>query len=180
MRGPKGLLRCHTETCVFKEKSFYRFPLERSINTHSSLLVCGFHRGQNQPVLNVMSGQAFITAQNHGYGIDSTSLPPGWRPLFINANDGTNEVGFSQGCVLIHCTESCKSFATGERADGGNTLRSLKMTRQIKWKLPSTVGFGSVSSYQLCLLSRALCTPQSLFSQPSSTRRLKGVPPTLR
>lgn len=62
--------------------------------SYSSLPVCGFSRGQNQPVLNVMSGQAFITAQNHGYGIDSTSLPPGWRPLFINANDGTNEVGF--------------------------------------------------------------------------------------
>lgn len=41
-----------------------------------------------------MSGQAFITAQNHGYGIDSQSLPPGWRPLFVNANDGTNEVHF--------------------------------------------------------------------------------------
>ncbi|KAF6719479.1 Carbamoyl-phosphate synthase [ammonia], mitochondrial [Oryzias melastigma] len=49
------------------------------------------NRGQNQPVLNVMTGQAFITAQNHGYGIDSKSLPPGWSPLFINANDGTNE-----------------------------------------------------------------------------------------
>ena len=49
-------------------------------------------RGQNQPVLNVMTGQAFITAQNHGYGIDTQSLPPGWSPLFVNANDGTNEV----------------------------------------------------------------------------------------
>ena len=49
-------------------------------------------RGQNQPVLNVMTGQAFITAQNHGYGIDTESLPPGWSPLFVNANDGTNEV----------------------------------------------------------------------------------------
>lgn len=53
-----------------------------------------FPRGQNQPVLNVMTGQAFITAQNHGYGIDSKSLPPGWSSLFINANDGTNEVVF--------------------------------------------------------------------------------------
>lgn len=51
-----------------------------------------FHRGQNQPVVNLMTGQAFITAQNHGYGIDSSSLPAGWSPLFINANDNTNEV----------------------------------------------------------------------------------------
>ncbi|KAL4616618.1 carbamoyl-phosphate synthase ammonia, mitochondrial isoform X1 [Arapaima gigas] len=49
------------------------------------------NRGQNQPVLNVMTGQAFITAQNHGYGIDSQTLPPGWSPLFVNVNDGTNE-----------------------------------------------------------------------------------------
>ncbi|NWY30620.1 CPSM synthase, partial [Pheucticus melanocephalus] len=49
------------------------------------------NRGQNQPVLNAVSGQAVITAQNHGYAIDGSSLPPGWKPLFVNANDHTNE-----------------------------------------------------------------------------------------
>ncbi|XP_005528945.1 PREDICTED: carbamoyl-phosphate synthase [ammonia], mitochondrial [Pseudopodoces humilis] len=49
------------------------------------------NRGQNQPVLNAVSGQAVITAQNHGYAIDSSALPPGWKPLFVNANDQTNE-----------------------------------------------------------------------------------------
>ncbi|NXX68311.1 CPSM synthase, partial [Spizella passerina] len=49
------------------------------------------NRGQNQPVLNAVSGQAVITAQNHGYAIDSSSLPSGWKPLFVNANDQTNE-----------------------------------------------------------------------------------------
>ncbi|NXW40757.1 CPSM synthase, partial [Nyctiprogne leucopyga] len=49
------------------------------------------NRGQNQPVLNAVSGQAVITAQNHGYAIDSLTLPPGWKPLFVNANDQTNE-----------------------------------------------------------------------------------------
>ncbi|NWV32473.1 CPSM synthase, partial [Grantiella picta] len=49
------------------------------------------NRGQNQPVLNGVNGQAVITAQNHGYAIDSSSLPPGWKPLFVNANDQTNE-----------------------------------------------------------------------------------------
>ncbi|NXU53477.1 CPSM synthase, partial [Turnix velox] len=49
------------------------------------------NRGQNQPVLNVLSGQAFITAQNHGYAIDSSTLPPGWTPLFLNPNNQTNE-----------------------------------------------------------------------------------------
>ncbi|NWT92594.1 CPSM synthase, partial [Urocynchramus pylzowi] len=49
------------------------------------------NRGQNQPVLNAVNGQAVITAQNHGYAIDGSSLPPGWKPLFVNANDQTNE-----------------------------------------------------------------------------------------
>ncbi|XP_009686964.2 carbamoyl-phosphate synthase [ammonia], mitochondrial isoform X1 [Struthio camelus] len=49
------------------------------------------NRGQNQPVLNVVNGRAVITAQNHGYAIDSSTLPPGWKPLFVNANDQTNE-----------------------------------------------------------------------------------------
>ncbi|CAN8200931.1 unnamed protein product [Coccothraustes coccothraustes] len=49
------------------------------------------NRGQNQPVLNAVSGQAVITAQNHSHAIDGTSLPPGWKPLFVNANDQTNE-----------------------------------------------------------------------------------------
>uniref|UniRef100_A0A8C3RCJ8 Carbamoyl phosphate synthase arginine-specific large chain n=1 Tax=Cyanoderma ruficeps TaxID=181631 RepID=A0A8C3RCJ8_9PASS len=49
------------------------------------------NRGQNQPVLNAVNGQAVITAQNHGYAIESSALPPGWKPLFVNANDQTNE-----------------------------------------------------------------------------------------
>ncbi|XP_071418220.1 carbamoyl-phosphate synthase [ammonia], mitochondrial [Pithys albifrons albifrons] len=44
-------------------------------------------RGQNQPTLNTVNGQAIITAQNHGYALDSSTLPPGWKPLFVNAND---------------------------------------------------------------------------------------------
>ena len=52
-------------------------------------------------MLNLMTGQAFITAQNHGYGIDSQSLPSGWSPLFVNANDGTNEVGPETPCLCF-------------------------------------------------------------------------------
>ncbi|XP_074642725.1 carbamoyl-phosphate synthase [ammonia], mitochondrial-like [Tubulanus polymorphus] len=49
------------------------------------------NRGHNQPVINQLTGQAFITSQNHGFAVDNASLPDGWRSLFINANDGTNE-----------------------------------------------------------------------------------------
>ncbi|KAF2987332.1 hypothetical protein EK904_002369, partial [Melospiza melodia maxima] len=59
--------------------------------------------GQNQPVLNAVSGQAVITAQNHGYAIDGSSLPPGWKPLFVNANDHTNEVSSAQRSPYFTC-----------------------------------------------------------------------------
>uniref|UniRef100_A0A8C8T1Q0 carbamoyl-phosphate synthase (ammonia) n=2 Tax=Pelusios castaneus TaxID=367368 RepID=A0A8C8T1Q0_9SAUR len=49
------------------------------------------NRGQNQPVMNLTNGQAFITAQNHGYALESSTLPAGWKPLFVNVNDQTNE-----------------------------------------------------------------------------------------
>lgn len=31
--------------------------------------------------------------QNHGYAVDADTLPAGWKPLFVNANDNTNEGG---------------------------------------------------------------------------------------
>ena len=49
------------------------------------------NRGQNQPVINLETGHAFITPQNHGFAIDASKLPPAWAPLFVNANDGSNE-----------------------------------------------------------------------------------------
>ncbi|XP_059172198.1 carbamoyl-phosphate synthase [ammonia], mitochondrial-like [Physella acuta] len=49
------------------------------------------NRGHNQPVVNLLSGEAFITSQNHGYAIDNKTLPPEWEVLFINANDKSNE-----------------------------------------------------------------------------------------
>ncbi|CAL1529066.1 unnamed protein product [Lymnaea stagnalis] len=49
------------------------------------------NRGHNQPVVNLLSGEAFITSQNHGYAIDNNSLPPEWEVLFVNANDQSNE-----------------------------------------------------------------------------------------
>ncbi len=49
------------------------------------------HRSHNQPVQRVGSTQCFITAQNHGYAVDASTLPEDWEPLFVNMNDGSNE-----------------------------------------------------------------------------------------
>ena len=49
------------------------------------------HRSHNQPVRKVGSETCFITSQNHGYAVDSSSLPADWEPMFVNMNDGSNE-----------------------------------------------------------------------------------------
>lgn len=49
------------------------------------------HHGGNHPVCDTVTGQVFVTAQNHGYCVDAQSLPPGIQVTYINANDGTIE-----------------------------------------------------------------------------------------
>ena len=49
------------------------------------------HRSHNQPVRMVGTNRCFITTQNHGYAVDSQTLPEEWEPLFVNMNDGSNE-----------------------------------------------------------------------------------------
>ena len=49
------------------------------------------HRSHNQPVRMVGTERCFITSQNHGYAVDSTTLNEEWLPLFENMNDSSNE-----------------------------------------------------------------------------------------
>eukprot|EP00667_Euglena_gracilis_P000224 EG_transcript_224 len=49
------------------------------------------NRGMNQPCIDLRNGKCSITPQNHGFAVDSTTLPPDWKELFVNANDYTNE-----------------------------------------------------------------------------------------
>jgi carbamoyl-phosphate synthase small subunit len=49
------------------------------------------HRGHNQPCLEEGTERCFITSQNHGYAVDTATLPEGWEAWFTNANDGSNE-----------------------------------------------------------------------------------------
>jgi carbamoyl-phosphate synthase small subunit len=49
------------------------------------------HRGQNQPALEVGTQRCYMTSQNHGYAVRGDSLPHGWKPWFVNVNDGTIE-----------------------------------------------------------------------------------------
>jgi carbamoyl-phosphate synthase small subunit len=47
------------------------------------------HRGANQPVLNVDSGQVEITSQNHGFAVEEENLPADLEITHRNLNDDT-------------------------------------------------------------------------------------------
>lgn len=49
------------------------------------------NRGHNIPCTSTISGRCYITSQNHGYAVDASSLTSGWKELFINSNDQSNE-----------------------------------------------------------------------------------------
>lgn len=49
------------------------------------------HRGANQPVLHYETGRVEITCQNHGFAVDSASLPDDLEVTHINLNDDTVE-----------------------------------------------------------------------------------------
>lgn len=49
------------------------------------------HRGANQPAKDVKTGLSYMTSQNHGYAVDSATLPANASLRFVNGNDGTCE-----------------------------------------------------------------------------------------
>lgn len=49
------------------------------------------NRGHNIPCTNMLTGKCHITSQNHGFAVDTATLPSEWSELFVNANDGSNE-----------------------------------------------------------------------------------------
>ena len=49
------------------------------------------HRGGNHPVKDLETGRVYITAQNHGYAVDTDHLPPGLEVSHLNLNDNTVE-----------------------------------------------------------------------------------------
>ncbi len=59
------------------------------------------HRGQNKPVVDLLSGRGYVTSQNHGYAVDPKTLSKTeLKPWFINADDQSVE-------GLIHGSKPC-------------------------------------------------------------------------
>ncbi|KAG6006406.1 hypothetical protein E4U21_007072 [Claviceps maximensis] len=64
--------------------------LARASGAKTSKMKFG-NRGHNIPCTSLVTGKCHITSQNHGFAVDANSLPSGWKELFVNANDGSNE-----------------------------------------------------------------------------------------
>ncbi len=63
------------------------------------------HRGLNHPVKNLLTGEIEITSQNHGFAVDSFSLPAADVEItHTNLNDGTNE-GFRHRELPVFCVQ---------------------------------------------------------------------------
>lgn len=62
------------------------------------------HRGSNHPVVNLENQKVIMTSQNHGYAIDSESLPKIMRPTYKNLNDDTLE-GFEINSLGVYAVQ---------------------------------------------------------------------------
>lgn len=89
------------------------------------------HRSHNQPVIDVDTKKCFVTSQNHGFAIDSESLPDNWKVLFKNVNDNTCE-------GIMHKSKPFFAVQFHPEAAGGPTdtdyLFDLFIERIVKYK----------------------------------------------
>jgi len=64
--------------------------LALAIGAHITKLKYG-NRSLNQPRINLITDICHITPQNHSYVVNENTIPMGWKQLFYNANDNSNE-----------------------------------------------------------------------------------------
>ncbi len=64
--------------------------------------------------MEVGTNKAYITSQNHGFAVDSSTLSDNWEPYFINLNDNSNE-------GIKHKTKPIFSAQFHPEASGGPT-----------------------------------------------------------
>jgi len=83
------------------------------------------HRSQNQPCIEEGTTKCCITSQNHGFAVNSETLPEGWQQWFTNANDRTNE-------GIRHCKKQWMSVQfEASDVDAGHLFeRFLKLAKQ--------------------------------------------------
>lgn len=97
------------------------------------------NRAHNIPALDLTTGKCHITSQNHGYAVDTTTLPSDFKPYFTNLNDQSNE-------GMIHVSRPIFSTQFHPEAKGGPLDSSylfdnyFDLIRQYKGKQRELVG----------------------------------------
>ena len=84
------------------------------------------HRGGNQPVKDLESGRVEITAQNHGFAVDPTTLPADVAVDRINLNDQTVE-GMHHKTKPIFCVQYHPEASPGPHDSTGLFARFRAM-----------------------------------------------------
>lgn len=103
--------------------------IARAWGGHTSKMVFG-HRGANQPVKDLRSGNVYITSQNHGYMVDEGSLDH--QPvevIFRNLNDGTVE-GLQHKVLPIVSVQFHPEAAPGPTESGFLMDEFIQMVEQ--------------------------------------------------
>lgn len=70
------------------------------------------HHGANHPVKDLDTGQVLITSQNHGFAVDSGSLPPNLRATHVSLFDGTLQ-GLARTDVPAFCFQGHPEASPG-------------------------------------------------------------------
>ena len=142
------------------------------------------HRGSNQPVKNLDTGRVYISSQNHGYEVISSSVEGG-KLSFVNANDGTCE-GFEYPDLNAYTVQfhpeacggpdgtarscSTSSYSTSRRADTMPKREDIKKVLVIG-SGPIVIGQAAEFDYagaQACACSK---TPDSTWCSATPTPR---------
>ncbi len=87
------------------------------------------HRGGNQPVKDVETGNIYVTAQNHGYAVDPAGLPEEVLVSHINLNDGTVE-GLSHTSLPVLTIQYHSEASPGPHDSEYLFDRFLQMVRE--------------------------------------------------
>jgi|TARA_B100002003_G_scaffold247848_1_gene280249 carbamoyl-phosphate synthase small subunit len=97
------------------------------------------HRSHNQPVIEMGTNKAYLTSQNHGFAVDSKSIPNDWEIFFQNLNDGSNE-GIRHKSRPIFTTQFHPEASSGPTDTAflfGDFIKAIE-----KWKETKVKGIG--------------------------------------